>query len=53
MTHDTWRRMDLTEAIEHANLACDLIALFDLADGRVLLLKPTGVNTEGMKTYEI
>lgn len=40
-------------AIEHAHVASELIQIFDQAEGRVFLLKPTGINTEGMERYEI
>lgn len=48
-----WRWMDLTEAKEQLYVASQLVTLFDLAGGRCFLLKPTSVNTEGMRHYEL
>lgn len=48
-----WESMDLTEAIEQCYVASELIQIFDMAAGRSFLLKPTGINTEGMPRYEL
>ena len=50
---DLWDFIDLDAAKEHCYIATELIELFDLANGRVRLLKPTSIDSEGVSTYEL